>query len=174
VGTFEDPIATATYGARYVFAWLDQRELSVVTRASVVFSPRMSLQVYMQPLVSVGDYTRFKQLAQPRTYDFLTYGVDGGHAIPRCGGKAYAVVPGDGGSPFVFDDPDFNVKSLRLNAIFRWEWRPGSALYFVWTEQRADDAGAGVFGFRQDLGRVFAAPADDVILFKIAWWLNRP
>jgi hypothetical protein len=174
VGTFEDPIATATYGARYVFGALDQRELSVVTRASVVFSPRMSLQVYMQPLVSVGAYTHFKQLAQPRTYDFFTYGVDGGTLSHDAVARRYEVVPGDGGSPLVFDDPDFNIKSLRLNAIFRWEWRPGSALYFVWTEQRADDAGAGVFGFRQDLGRVFAAPADDVILFKIAWWFNRP
>ena len=75
---------------------------------------------------------------------------------------------------FSFDDPDFNFKSLRLNAIFRWEWRPGSAMYFVWTEQRQDDARPGTFAFRHDFGQVFAAPADDVILFKIAYWFNRP
>jgi hypothetical protein len=173
VGTFEDPVAAPTYGSRYVFAWLDQRELSIVTRASVVFSPKASLQVYMQPLVSVGDYTRFKQLARPRTYDFITYGEDAGTLSYDAATRQYTVGPGDGGAPFVFDDPDFNVKSLRLNAIFRWEWRPGSAMYFVWTEQRADDSRPGVFAFGQDLWRVFSTPADDVIMFKIAWWLNR-
>jgi hypothetical protein len=84
VGTFEDPVAAPTYGSRYVFAWLDQRELSIVTRASVVFSPKASLQVYMQPLVSVGDYTRFKQLARPRTYDFITVWRGRGHPQLRC------------------------------------------------------------------------------------------
>ncbi len=33
-----------------------QRELSIQTRVNYVLSPKMSLQVYMQPLVSVGDY----------------------------------------------------------------------------------------------------------------------
>jgi hypothetical protein len=173
VGTFADPVAAATYGSRYVFGWLDQREVSIVTRASVVFSPKASLQVYMQPLVSVGDYTRFRQLAQPRTYDFTTYGEDGGTLTYDAVARAYTVVPGDGGAPFTFDDPDFNVKSMRLNAIFRWEWRPGSAIYVVWTEARADDSRPGIFAFGEDLRRVFSAPADDVIMFKIAWWLNR-
>ena len=34
-------------------------------------SPKMSLQLYMQPLVSVGHYTGFKQFARPRTFDFI-------------------------------------------------------------------------------------------------------
>ena len=45
---------------------------------------------------------------------------------------------------------------------------------FVWTEQREDDARPGTFAFGHDFGQVFAAPADDVILFKIAYWFNRP
>ena len=48
----------------------------------------MSLQVYMQPLVSVGDYTGFKELARPRTYDFNDYGPDGGTLTLRRGGAA--------------------------------------------------------------------------------------
>src|SRR6185503_5410578 len=114
-----------------------------------VLSPKMSLQIYAQPLVSVGDYNGFKELAAPRTFDFTTFGADRGTIA--LAGKQYLVNPGDGGEPFRFDNPDFNFKSLRLNAIFRWEWRPGSALYLVWTEQRQDERHPGQFVLRRDL-----------------------
>jgi hypothetical protein len=129
--------------------------------------------VYMQPLVSVGDYDNFKELAQPRTYEFTRVGRDRGALAYDAAARQYAVDPGDGGAPFTFGDPDFNFKSLRLNAIFRWEWRPGSAMYLVWTEQREDLARPGFFTFGRDFGSIFSAPADDVILFKIAYWFNR-
>ena len=131
VDTFSDPVAAATYGSRYVFGTLKQREFSMQTRVNYVLSPKMSLQVYMQPLVSVGDYEEFKELAQPRTFDFIRYGQDRGSVSYDAIRARYTVHPGDGGADFAFDDPDFNFKSLRLNAIFRWEWRPGSAMYFV-------------------------------------------
>jgi Domain of unknown function (DUF5916)/Carbohydrate family 9 binding domain-like len=168
-----DPVAAATYGARYVFATLNQKEFSLQTRVNYVLSPKMSLQVYIQPLVSVGDYLEFKELALPRTFDFTRYGIDRGTLSYDSSGRRYTVDPGDGGAPFSFDDPDFNFKSLRLNAIFRWEWKPGSTMYVVWTEQRQDLTNPGEFAFRRDFGGTFGAPADDVLMFKIAYWFQR-
>jgi hypothetical protein len=81
----------------------------------------------------------------------------------------------DGGGParpFVFGNPDFNLKSLRLNTVFRWEWRPGSTLYLAWTQQREDMARPGVFDVGPDLRSLFAAPADNVFLVKIAYWFS--
>jgi hypothetical protein len=173
VGTFTDPIAIGTYGKRYVFGLLNQRELSVQTRVNYVMSPKMSLQLYMQPLLSVGDYEDLKELARPRTYDFTVFGRDRGALAYDAAHQRYVVTPGDGGADFELDDPDFNFKSLRLNAIFRWEWRPGSALYVVWTEQRQDLADPGRFSFGRDISRTFRAPADDVLMFKIAYWFQR-
>ena len=49
-----------------------------------------------------------------------------------------SVTPADGGTPFALSDPSFNIKSLRGNAVLRWEYRPGSVLYFVWTQERTD------------------------------------
>ncbi|HXW07389.1 MAG TPA: DUF5916 domain-containing protein, partial [Vicinamibacterales bacterium] len=173
VGTFVDPAAVATYGSRYVFGTLDQREFSLQTRVNFVMSPKLSFQLYMQPLVSVGAYTGFKELAQARTFDFTEYGRDSGSIEYHPVLSQYTVLPGDGGAPFTFDNPDFNFKSLRLNAIFRWEWRPGSAMYVVWTEQREDFDHPGEFEFRRDVRSTFRAPADDVVMFKIAYWFQR-
>ena len=35
--------------------------------------PRLSLEVYAQPLLSSGRYTGFKELARPRSYAFTAY-----------------------------------------------------------------------------------------------------
>jgi hypothetical protein len=173
VDTFADPIAADTYGSRYVFSTLDQKEFSLQTRVNYVMSPKMSLQVYMQPLVSVGHYTGFKQFARPRTFDFIALDASPGSLAYDPVERRYTAVPADGGATFAFDDPDFNFKSLRLNAIYRWEWRPGSAIYVVWTEQRQDDAYPGQFQLGRDLGSTFSAPANDVLMFKLAYWFQR-
>src|SRR6185436_19055858 len=167
--------ATATFGARYVFGTLDQREVSIPLRVNLVLSPRLSLQLYTQALLSVGDYPAIRELAAPRTYDFPIYGSEVGTIAAGPGGLGYAIDP-DGGGPapgFAIPTPDFNVKSLRANAVARWEFRPGSALYVVWTQRRVDEAFPGDFSFYRDAGELFRAPSDDVFMVKVAWWLGR-
>ena len=143
-----DESASATFGSRYVFSDLDQTQVSMSTRATWVMTPRMSLQVYAQPLIAVGDYWNFKSLAAPRTFDFDPFA-------------------GDVGSP------DFNFKSLRVNAVYRWEWRLGSTLYVVWTEQRENTRDPGTFRFGRDARALFRAAPDDVFLVKVSYWLSR-
>ena len=161
--------------ARYVFGGLDQRELSMPLRVNLVLSPKLSLQLYTQALLSTGDYPEIKELAAPRTYDFPVYGVDVGTLVARSRLPPTRSIPTAGGrrvrsgSPI----PDFNVKALRANAVLRWEFRLGSAVYLVWTQRRQDQAHPGDFSFGRDLGNLFAAPGDDVLLVKIAWWFGR-
>ncbi len=54
--------------------------------------------------------------------------------------------------PTRFANPDFNVLELRTNLVLRWEYRPGAALYVVWSQGRGDDSGRDDFelasGFR--------------------------
>jgi uncharacterized protein DUF5916/cellulose/xylan binding protein with CBM9 domain len=148
VQTTPDETAVATYGQRYVFSDIDQTQVSMSTRGTWVINPRMSLQVYTQPLLATGDYWNFKSLAAPRTFDFDPFSGDVGN-------------------------PDFNFKSLRLNAVYRWEWRLGSTLYVVWTEQREDTRYPGAFGFSRDTRALFRAAPDDVFLVKVSYWLSR-
>ncbi len=175
VKTASDPAATDTYGSRYVFSDLGQTEFSLPTRVSWMFSPRASLQAYLQPLLSTGDYWGFKELARPRVFEYKLYGVDAGTIDFDMEAGRYTVDP-DGSGPagqFSFDDPDFNFKSLRLNVVFRWEWRLGSTLYVVWTEQREDYARTGDFSLGRDLRSMFRAPSDNVLMIKMAYWFGR-
>ena len=174
VRSVTDSTAAHTYGSRYIFADIDQFQVSMVTRFNWILSPKMSLQIYTQPLISVGDYWDFKELARPRTFSFSRYGQETGE-ISVDTKRQYTVDPDRAGpaSSFNFSDPDFNFKSLRVNAIFRWEWRLGSTLYFVWTENRQDTSNPGTFSAGRDIGRLFTAKPNDIFLVRLAYWFSR-
>ena len=175
VRSVDDLTATSTFGGRYVFGGIDQWQLTMTTRANVIFSPHASLQVYMQPLLATGDYSGFKELARPRTYDFIRYGTDAGTLSFDPLTRLYTADPDGAGvaSPFTFQDPDYNFKSLRLNAVFRWEMKPGSNFYVVWTRQQEDLTNPGHFAPARDARAMFTAPGDDIVLFKLSYWLGR-
>ena len=173
VRTVADPTAERTYGGRYVFGLLDQSQLTLTTRVNLTLTPRVSVQVFAQPLLAVGDYTDFKELAAPRTFTFQHYGpsqISFDSALRR-----YTVDPDadNSAAPFSFGNPDFNLKSLRLNAVFRWEPKPGSTFYAVWTRQQQDFAHPGVFVPGRDWAAMLRARGDDVVMVKMAYWIGR-
>jgi len=153
VTTLANPANTSTYGADYLFAPLEQTEISFVTRLNVTFTPKLSLETYLQPYIVSGDYRDFAQLAAPRSYDFTER--------PDLSGP---------NAPF---NPDFNFRSLRGNAVLRWEWRPGSTLFLAWQQVRSDYAlGLGDFDFGRDRTALFDAQPDNIFVLKINYWLN--
>ncbi len=149
---------------RYVFARLDQQTVSANIRLDLSFTPNLSLQTYLQPLISAGSYDDFKELARANSYSFVHYGA--------AYDPATGVVTPAGGTPFALIDPSFNYKSLRGNAVLRWEYRPGSVLYFVWTQERTDSQDYGELNFGPSTRRLFDAQANDIFLVKATYYLN--
>ncbi len=172
VANVNDELNAATFGKRYIFAHLNEKLLSAEIRLNWIFSPKISLQVFLQPLIAVGKYAEFKELARPATASFNYYGRDGSTIMPNEDG--YVVDPdGLGPAPaFTFANPDFNVKSLRGTVVFRWEYRPGSTFYLVWTQSRQDFANPGDLDFGRDLGDLIAARGDNIFMLKVTYRFN--
>jgi len=147
VTSVADASYTPTYGARYVFAPVDRTELGLETRFNATFTPRLSFESYLQPLLSSADYGAARQLVAARTFDFTAYG----QPVP---------------------DLDFNLRSLRGNAVLRWEWREGSTLFVAWQQSRSDMEFVGDFSFARDRRALFAARPDNILLVKINYWMN--
>ena len=168
----KDDLMTETFGTRYIFGHIEQKIISLEFRLNWTFTPKLSLQAYLQPFIGVGTYSHFRELARPKTFDFNIYG-EGTSTISFEDG-VYGVDP-DGEGPagaFYFGNPDFNVKSLRGTIVLRWEYLPGSLLYFVWTQNRADYAHPGDFQFRRDLADLLTAPGDNIFLIKVSYRWN--
>lgn len=170
-----DAQATNTFGRRHVFADLRQVTLSMDTRVEWTLSPSLSLQTYVQPFVSAGSYSKFKEFLRPRERDFAVYGKDKGTIAHDAANGAYTVDPDGSGTaaPFTFGDPRFNIRSLRGNAVLRWEYRPGSALYFVWQQQREDFEPIGEFETGRDVGSIFRTVPTNIFLLKATYWFSR-
>ncbi len=79
---------------------------------------------------------------------------------------------GAGGTPFPLEDPSFNFKSLRGTAVLRWEYRPGSVLYFVWTQERTDEEGLGELRLGPSTRRLLDAQASDIFMVKATYHLG--
>jgi hypothetical protein len=167
-----DPLATATYGARYVFGELQQHTLAADLRLNWIFTPRLSVELFLQPLVSSGSYTQLKELAAPRSYDFVRYGVDGASTWDRRAGIVDPDGPGGPAAPITVGNPDFTFASLRGNAVLRWEYRPGSTLFVVWTRSSASELSRGSIDFGTDWQDLFRGPAENIFLVKFTYWVG--
>ena len=106
----------------------------------------------------------------------LQYGRDIGTIVRDPATSKYTVDP-DGATgpaaPFVFNDPNFTDRSLRGTAVLRWEYRPGSTLFFVWTQQRSGESAFGDLNFRRDYRSLFGDRPDNVFLVKATYWVGR-
>lgn len=137
----------------YTFAALDQHTLGITWRLNYTLTPTASFQWYANPFISKGTYTRMRELNDPRAsaYDDRF--------------QAYTPAEDPGG---------FNVKQFRSNAVFRWEYMPGSTLFLVWNQGRQQFAPEeGHRSGQGDLSDLFSQRAEDRFLVKVSYWLNR-
>lgn len=152
-GNFTDTLSGIT---SYTFAHLEQHTASLNWRLDYTFSPTLSLQLYASPFVSKGSYSNVRELANARAVRYED-------RFQPYADTAVAANPGG-----------FNFKQLRSNVVLRWEYRPGSTLFVVWTQGRDDfENRQGTRAFDGDFRRLFNAYPMNTFLVKVSYWLNR-
>ncbi len=150
-GNFDEGAVT-----HYAFALLEQETRSLGIRASYTATPDLSFQLYAAPFISRGHYSDFRELsATPRAARF---------------DDRYAAY-----TPPVNASRGFDILDLRSNSVLRWEFRPGSTFFAVWTHGRGGDAfdpTAPARRWKDEYGDLFALHPDNTFLVKVAWWLG--
>ena len=143
--------STDTAGVtHYTFARLDQHVASLTTRLDITATRTLSLQLYASPFVATGSYSNLRELDDP--------------SAPRYAARYKAYGSGAALS-------GFNFKEFRSNTVVRWEYRPGSTLFFVWSQGRQQDGlNPGSFEARRDLRDLFRARPDNTLLIKASYW----
>jgi hypothetical protein len=180
-----DATATGTFGRRYVFSEVLQHSLDLTTRVNLTFRPDLSLQFYAQPFIATGDYHGFKELVRARSLDYIVYGTtaastlqcfDGAQRSMSCDGAvSYYVADPDGAGPrpsVRISSNDFNSRSLNGNAVLRWEYRPGSTMFFVWTTSCSAGVSDPRFSAGNDMRRLCQGPSDNVFAIKANYWMS--
>ncbi len=159
-------------GNRYIFGSLGQTTVGLTIRLNFSLTPDLSIQLYGMPFVSAGEYSDFKRITDSRSKDLAArYQVltDDELAYDRLT-QTYAVDENhDGTADYTFADPEFNFKELRSNLVIRWEYRPGSTLYVVWSQDRSGSVADGAFHLRGDLDQLFDVPPYNTFLVKFSY-----
>ena len=171
-------IDTVAFGEdeRYVFGRLDQETLVLTTRFDYTITPNLTVQLYAAPFVSHGRYSDFKRITDPIAGGYRNrFAVFGPEQIAfDPGDESFEVDEnGDGVLDYSFGEPDFDARFLNANLVVRWEYTPGSTVFFVWSQSRASSRLLAARGdFRDGLDELFSVESDDVFLVKFSRWLS--
>lgn len=132
---------TYNNSVRTVVAQVDQKTLRFTGRLSYNITPDLTIQYYGQPFITRPVYSHYAYVSNamakdlgkrftPYTADQLSFNTD-----------TYFVDENkDGITDYSFAKPDFNFVQFRSNLIIRWEYRPGSEFYLVWSQGNTPDA----------------------------------
>ena len=153
---------------RYIIAHMKQRTYGVTLKAQVNITPDLSIQYYGSPFTSIAKYDQFKMAAdtKSRNYD-NRFSVIGEKEINYS--ENNYLVDGEKGK-FSFRNPDFSFNEFRSNLVVRWEYLPGSTLYFVWENSRTNRDDRYRSGWNNNLDRLFGFSASNTLVMKINYW----
>ena len=158
---------------RYIRGTIHQTTTNLTLRFNYNITPDFTIQFYAMPFISAGKYTDLKYITDANAKNFsdrftfyeeeqLSYNADD---------EIYNVDENlDGEIDYTFDQPNFNVFDFNSNLVIRWEYRPGSTLYLVWSQNRNEYFYNGNFKLWDDTETLFMETYPrDVLLIKLSY-----
>ena len=138
---------------RYIFSTIDQVTTSLTLRIDYTITPELTIQYYGSPFISAVDYYDPKYIVDPKASNFEDrFSTD---------------------VSFSSDDfengYDFNFRQFRSNLVARWEYRPGSLIYLVWTQNKTGSMATGNFSYISDMDGLFNLHPYNVFLIKFSY-----
>ncbi len=166
--------ADSSTGTRWLLGRIDQDTLSFTFRANFALTPDLIIQYYGSPFLSAGRYSGFKRatdtLAEQYRDRFHLF--DDGEIAFQRDSNSYLVGESTDGTSYSFDNPDFSFRQFRSNLVMRWEYRPGSTLYVVWSQGRTGFDSYWRPELSSNWSALWHERADNVFLVKLAYWFS--
>jgi hypothetical protein len=160
---------------RYIIAKLDQKSLGISLRIDYALTPDISVQFYGQPFLFSGNYSRYKRISDPKAseYESRYYELREGTGFKlNSDNNRWEVDENrDDITDYYFSNDNFNFMQFRSNLVFRWEYKPGSALYLVWSQGRTESTSYGDFLPRRDFKDLYNKHPQDIFLLKVSYML---
>jgi hypothetical protein len=160
---------------RYLFGEIDQQTMSFTFRINYAINPELSIEYYGQPFVSAGEYTNYKRITDPVAANFRDrYHIFSMEEISydEANNQFHVDEDVNGSTDYSFGNPDFNFRQFRSNLVIRWEYLPGSTLFFVWSQGRTSTAAEGSFNYGNDMKELFTEEPDNIFLVKLSYWFS--
>jgi hypothetical protein len=166
---YVEEVPDETGKPHYVFARVDQTIAAMTVRVNWTFSPKLTLQGYAQPFVATGRYSQFKDVDRPDAPRFAD-------RFTRLEGPALTLQDDTyhafNAGAFEFGRPDFSFGQLRSTLVFRWEYRPGSTVFAIWSHGQTSSDDDGRFRLGSNLGDLARSEGENLVMVKANYWIG--
>ena len=135
-------IAQASFGGidRIIVGEVSQKTLRLTLRVNYNITPDLTLQYYGQPFITRPLFDHYAWVRDPLNASYEERFRKFTPEEIRFNDGVYEVDENrDGAVDYTFEDPDFNFVQFRSNLVVRWEYKPGSELYLVWSQGNTPD-----------------------------------
>ncbi|MBN1819601.1 MAG: carbohydrate binding family 9 domain-containing protein [Prolixibacteraceae bacterium] len=155
---------------KYLVGKIDRKTLYTTLRMEYFITPELSLQFYGSPYTSTGKYLDYKEVANAQSanlnekYTMLSKTAEGVEQVSLSNQKSRSV--------YTISKPDFNFRELRSNFVARWEFRPGSTLYFVWTHSRSQEDNVYNNSIIDSFNGIFDVKPQNAFMIKLSYWFS--
>ena len=175
ITSIDDEFAINTFYKRYIFSDITNDSKGFSFEMNMIASPQLSFQFFLRPEISQYEYQGLKEFLEPKKYNFNYFNED---QIVGIDDETIEIDPDrDGAAPSFQLSSDyikgFNFLSLRSNFIIKWEYRPGSALFLVWQQQRDHyEVTESQLKLSSELDKLMKSNEINTIMLKVAYWFS--
>lgn len=122
---------------KYITANLEQQTFSASIRLDYSINPNLTIQYYGQPFISKGKYNEFNRVINPIAsyYKDRIEAFDENQISLNVEENLYFIDEDKNGTTdYKIFNPNFSFVQFRSNLVMRWEYKPGSEIFLVWSQ----------------------------------------
>jgi hypothetical protein len=158
---------TANGKTAYIVGKIARETLYTTLRVEYFITPELSLQYYGSPYASIGKYDSYRKVNQSKSKDlnerFSPLYYSGNLLVDE---NNFEILN------FETDNPDFNFQEFRSNFVLRWEYKTGSAFYFVWTNTSSSYENKYNSSITRSFKNISNVKAQNAFMVKFSYWFS--
>jgi hypothetical protein len=159
-------------GNRYILGKIDQKTLGLTFRVDLNLTPEFSIQYYGSPFISLGSYSEFKYITDPKAKSYTGRFENYENPVLTEGNYQLYDYKDITRADYSIADPDFNFHEFRSNLVAKWEYRLGSFIYLVWSSERSGTTNASHASFGDSYKQLRSIFPNNVFLIKLNYWFS--
>jgi hypothetical protein len=151
----------------YIVGKIERQTLFTTLRAEYFITPELSLQYYGSPYASIGKYDSYRKVNISKSKDlyerYTPLTIEGDKLVDGNGNELL---------DFTTENPDFNFQEFRSNFVLRWEYKTGSAFYFVWTNTSSNYENKYNSSITDTFKNISKLKAQNAFMIKFSYWFS--
>jgi hypothetical protein len=156
---------------QYILGTIDQNTLGLQFRIDYSITPELSVQYYGSPFVSRGLFSEYKVVTDALSDEYSSRFAVFTNPV-KMNDSIFFDENNDAVADYSVSDPDFNFLQFRSNLVARWEYRPGSVIYLVWSMDKTGSAEPLDAALGESMQQFGTIHPNNIFLVKFSYWFS--